>query len=563
MAEAGQFDRAAAKAGRKLLGQELRRLGGRAWLPVVLGLAVAGAGIAQAWLLASLVAGLLGLGTGGWPELIGAAALALLAAALVSAQEIAQGAAGRAARAGLRARVFAALLAAGPADGRAAGEKASLAVEQVEALDGYFSRWLPAALLALMVPAGIIVAVWVFDWVSGLVLLVMGMLVPVFMAVAGIGAARASRRQFDALARLSGRFTDRIRGLSTLVQFNRAEDEAVALGAAAEELRTRTMRVLRVAFLSSGGLELLAAGTLAYLAWRHGSLLGHNHPDAVTALWCILVVPAFFQPLRNFSAAYHEAQSARGAAAALAPLLADAAPQGLALEKVPPLVALSCADVKLNYAAGRPPALDGLSFSLPAGETLLLAGASGSGKSSLLALLLGFRRPDAGRIAINGQDITRLRPAELRRMVAHVGQRPHIFAGTIAENIAFARPEAGRAAIEAAAEAAQVLAFTDHLPLGLDTPVGEGGHGLSGGQAQRVGLARAFLREAPLVLLDEPTASLDPGTEGIVLEAIRKLCMGRTAIVATHSAAALRGLPGRVLVLENGRASGRRAAAGE
>lgn len=554
------MDRAAAKAGRALLGQELRRLGGRAWLPIVLGLSVAAAGVAQAFLLARLVAGLMGLGNGGWPDLAGAAALALLAAALVSAQEIAQGASGRAARAGLRARVFAALLAAGPADGRAAGEKASLAVERVEALDGYFSRWLPAAVLALLVPLGIIVAVWAFDWVSGLVLAVMGLLVPVGMAVAGIGAARASRRQFDALARLSGRFTDRVRGLSTLVQFNRAEDEALALGAAAEELRLRTMRVLRVAFLSSGSLEFLAAGTLAYLAWRHGSLLGASHPDPVTALWCILVVPAFFQPLRNFSAAYHEAQSARGAAAALAPLLAESEPPGLLLEEVPPFVALSFTEVKLAYSPDRPPALDGLSFSLAAGETLLLSGPSGAGKSSVLALLLGFRRPDSGRIAINGQDITRLRPAELRRMVAHVGQRPHIFAGTIAENIAMARPEAGRAAIEAAAEAAQVLAFTDDLPDGLDTRVGEGGHGLSGGQAQRVGLARAFLREAPLILLDEPTASLDPGTEEVVLEAIRRLCLGRTVLIATHSAAALRGLPGRVLALEGGRAAGRRLA---
>ncbi len=554
------MDRAAAKAGRALLGQELRRLGGRAWLPIVLGLSVAAAGVAQAFLLARLVAGLMGLGNGGWPDLAGAAALALLAAALVSAQEIAQGASGRAARAGLRARVFAALLAAGPADGRAAGEKASLAVERVEALDGYFSRWLPAAVLALLVPLGIIVAVWAFDWVSGLVLAVMGLLVPVGMAVAGIGAARASRRQFDALARLSGRFTDRVRGLSTLVQFNRAEDEAQALGAAAEELRLRTMRVLRVAFLSSGSLEFLAAGTLAYLAWRHGALLGASHPNPVTALWCILVVPAFFQPLRNFSAAYHEAQSARGAAAALAPLLAESEPPGLLLEEVPPFVALSFTEVKLTYAPERPPALDGLSFSLAAGETLLLSGPSGAGKSSVLALLLGFRRPDSGRIAINGQDITRLRPAELRRMVAHVGQRPHIFAGTIAENIAVARPEAGRAAIEAAAEAAQVLAFTDDLPDGLDTRVGEGGHGLSGGQAQRVGLARAFLREAPLILLDEPTASLDPGTEEVVLEAIRRLCLGRTVLIATHSAAALRGLPGRVLALEGGRAAGRRLA---
>ncbi|MDW8313801.1 MAG: thiol reductant ABC exporter subunit CydD [Rhodovarius sp.] len=547
--------------GRALLAAETRRLGARAWLPVLLGLAVAACGIAQAWLFARLVAGMLGHEAGGWWDLAGAAALMVLAAALTAGQEIAQSAAGRAARAGLRARAFAALLALGPADTRPAGDKATLVVERVEAMDGYFAKWLPALLLALLVPGVIILAVAAIDWVSALVLLVMGLLVPVGMALAGIGAAAASRRQFEALARLSGRFVDRVRGLPTLVLFNRQEEEARILEAQADELRRRTMKVLRIAFLSTGILEFLAAATLAYLAWRHGVLLGARHPDPVAALWVILLVPSFFQPLRNFSGAYHEAQSARGAAAELAPLLAQPVVSGgLRLAEVPRRVTVTFHDVRLSYAPGRPPALDGLSFSLAAGETLLLAGPSGAGKSSVIALLLGFRRADSGRIAINGQDIGLLRPEELRRLSAHVGQRAHIFAGTIAENIAMAREGATREQVLAAAEAAQVMAFARDLPQGIDTPVGEGGYGLSGGQAQRVALARAFLRDAPLVLLDEPTASLDPGTEDAVIEAIRRLCVGRTAIIATHSAAALRGLPGRLLVLEAGRAVGRRMA---
>jgi ATP-binding cassette subfamily C protein CydD len=308
-------------------------------------------------------------------------------------------------------------------------------------------------------------------------------------------------------------------------------------------------------------LELLSAFTLAYLAWRHGALLGNNHPNPVAALWCILLVPAFFQPLRMFSGAYHEAQSARGAATELAPLLAPLpASTGLNLAEVPPRVAVVFNEVVLRYTADRAPALDGLTFSAAAGETLLLAGASGSGKSSTLALLLGFRRADGGRVAINGQDVALLKPEELRRMSAYIGQKPHIFGGSIFDNISLAQPEADRAAVVAAAQAAQVMEFAADLPQGLDTQVGEGGFGLSGGQAQRVALARAFLRDAPLVLMDEPTASLDPGTEELVLDAIRKLCVGRTAIIATHSAAALRGLPGRVLTLEAGRAAGRRMA---
>jgi ATP-binding cassette subfamily C protein CydD len=193
------------------------------------------------------------------------------------------------------------------------------------------------------------------------------------------------------------------------------------------------------------------------------------------------------------------------------------------------------------------------------GETLLLTGPSGSGKTSVLRLLMGFRRPDAGRIAINGHDITLLKPSELRRLSSYVGQRAHIFRGTIRDNIRFARPEADDTAVEAAARAAQVSDFASGLPQGLDTMVGEGGFGLSGGQAQRVAVARAFLRDSPLVLLDEPTSHLDPGTEAAVLDALRRLCVGRTAIVATHARAA-RGYFGRTLDLaEVGRAADRMA----
>ena len=544
-------------SGRAVLSAETRRLGRRALLPIALGYAVAICGLAQAWLLARLVAGLLGYPVGGWLDLAGAAALMLAAAGLTAAQEIAQAATGRAARAHLRQMAFASLLALGPADGRAAGDKATLVVERVEALDGYFAKWQPAAALALLVPLTIIATLAWVDWPSASVLLVMGLLVPVGMAVAGIGAALASKRQFEALANLSGRFTDRVRGLPTLVLFNRAEDEARGLAVAAEELRSRTMKVLRVAFLSSGILELLSAFALAYLAWRHGALLGDDHPNPVAALWCILLVPAFFQPLRNFSAAYHEAQAARGAAAALAPLLTPTAiTTGLALEEVPPRVAVVFTNVLLRPSAERAPALAGLTFSAAAGETILLAGASGAGKSSVLSLLLGFRRADEGRVAINGQDVALLRPDELRRLSAYVGQKPHIFAGSIADNIRLAQPDATDAAVSAAAAAAQVTEFAPDLAM----VVGEGGFGLSGGQAQRVALARAFLADRPLVLLDEPTASLDPGTEERVLEALRKLCLGRTAIIATHSPAALRGLPGRLVTLEAGRVVNRRMA---
>jgi ATP-binding cassette subfamily C protein CydD len=531
----------------------MRQARGQAWrvaLPIALGVAVTLCQVAIAFLVARILTTLLGFSSGGgWGDLAGAGVLVWVSAGLSAAQEMAQQSAGEHARARIRAALFARLMELGPADPRGVGEKATLLVDRVEALDGFFARWLPAMTLAVLSPALIVLIIWRADWVSALVLTCLGLLVPVAMAVTGIGAARESRRQLDVLGRLAGRFVDRLRGLATLVQFNRAEDEARALGEAAEEFRWRTMRVLRVAFLSSAMLELLSAFTLGYLAWRHGALLtGRGPADPTLSLFCMLMVPAFFAPLRAFSAAYHEAMSARGAAADLAPLLEAPPEAGLLLEEVPRRVALVFNEVELRHPGAPAAALSRLTFAMNPGETLMLVGPSGAGKTSVLRLLMGFARPTGGRIAINGQDVTRLRPAELRRLSSYVGQRAHIFGGTLRENIALARPDASDAEVLRAAEAARVMAFAADLPQGLDTPVGEGGHGISGGQAQRVALARAFLRDAPLVLLDEPTASLDPGTEAEVMEAIARLCAGRTAIIATHSAALL-GLSGRVLEL--------------
>jgi len=547
------------RAAEALLRREVRGARARLALPLALGTAQVLAGIASAWLIAALLARLLGFGAAGWAEFGAAVALAAVAAGLGMAQERALVAAGEAAKARLRDAAFARLLEDGPADPRPVGERAALVVDRIEAMEGFLTRWLPAAVLAVVGPVLVAGAAAMVDGTSGLILGIAGLLVPVAMAATGIGAAQASRRQFDALGRLSGRFLDRMRGLPTLVLFRRQEAEAAALGVAATELRERTMKVLRVAFLGSAALEVLAAGAIACLAIRHGLVLGAAHPDPASAIFCLLLVPAFFQPLRNFSQSYHERLAARGAASELAPLLDRPAPAGLLLEEVPAKLVVTFTDVKLTYDPSRPPALDGLSFRVLPGETLVLSGTSGAGKSSVLRLLMGFRVPDSGRIALNGQDATRLRPAELRRLSAYVGQRAHLFRATLRENIRLARPEATDAEVVAAAEAAQVMSFAAGLTRGLDTLVGEGGFGLSGGQAQRVAVARAFLRDAPLVLLDEPTAHLDPGTEAEVLDSLRRLCAGRTAIVATHSRAAQRVL-GRVLELEAGRAVGARMA---
>ncbi len=535
------------------------RLGQRAALPVVaLGLLGTALAVAQVWCVAAVLSA--GLGGQGRPfdALVGFGVLALVRTALGAISEGFAARAGARARRRLRSDALSRLLAAGPALLRHShsGELAAVVVDRIEALDGLFARWVPAAILAWSGPLLVLAAaaIWA-DWRAALVLAVAGLFVPAAMAVAGIGAAAASRRQFVALARLQARFLDRVRGIATIVLAGRAGDEAAALARAADELRARTMRVLRVAFLSSAALDCAAAAALVVLAIHYAGALRTGQGSVRTALFALLLVPEFFAPLRGFSAAYQDRLHATGAAESLASLPQAAAPApAVAVRTVQARgVSVAFEDVRLTWDAARGPALDGLSFRLAAGETLILAGPSGAGKSTVLEILLGFVRPEAGRVTLNGADIASIVPTALARMTAWIGQRPLLFAGSIAENIGFARPDASGEEIARAAAAAHVTDFAATLPQGLATPVGEGGFGLSGGQAQRVAIARAFLKNAPLLLLDEPTAHLDPATEAEVLESLRRLAIGRTVILATHSAAA-HAFGGRRLDLRNGRA---------
>jgi ATP-binding cassette subfamily C protein CydD len=515
------------------------------------------------------VAAVLGAAIGGGRAglaycLVGFAALIVVRAGLQYAGEEAAFQAGAAGRTRMRADAMARLLAAGPALLRAShsAELAASVVDRVEALDGFFGRWVPAAVLAVAGPALVLVCAVVADPFAALVLLLAGLLVPVGMAVAGIGAAAASRGQFLAMERLQARFLDRVRGIATIVLAGRAADEAASLAKAADELRVRTMRVLRVAFLSSAAMDCAMAAALVVIALHDREVFSGGHGSVVRALFSLLLVPEFFAPLRAYAAAYQDRMHASGAAEALIalpPLPAPAAPvQQRTIEARG--VALAFENVRLVWDSSRGAALDGLSFFVAPGELFLLTGPSGAGKSSVIELLLGFVRPTEGRILINGHDIADIVPEALCRLTAWIGQKPTLFAGTIRENIAFAKPEAPAAAIEEAAKLARINDFADALPLGLDTVIGEGGFGLSGGQAQRVAIARAFLKDSPLLLLDEPTAHLDPATEADVLASLKRLALGRTVVMASHSAAA-HAFGGRRLDLRHGRASEARGAA--
>jgi ATP-binding cassette, subfamily C, bacterial CydD len=479
-------------------------------------------------------------------------------------------AAGAAGRRRLRSEIMARLLSVGPSllrQGHSA-HLAAIVVDRIEALDGLFARWIPSAFLAVAAPFLIVIAAAIADPFAALILGLCGLLVPLAMALAGIGAAVAARSQMSAMTRLQARFVDRMRGIGTIVLAGSAASEAAALRIAADELRRRTMRVLRVAFLSSAALDCAAALALVIIAVQQGVLLLHAPgiaseagAQAGRALFLLLLVPEFFAPLRAFALAYQDRMSGVAAAEALITLPAadhDAAARLAEPPAAAPTtvaahgISVAFEDVHLTWDKGRGPALDGISFRLPAGGSLILAGPSGAGKSTVIEILLGFVRPDTGRVMLNGMDIASIVPQALSRLTAWIGQRPVLFAASIRDNILFARPEASTNELEEAVRAASVESFVAELPLGLDTMIGEGGYGLSGGQAQRIAIARAFLKNAPLLLLDEPTAHLDPATEAEVFESLRRLAVGRTVVMASHSAQAHL-LSGRRLNMAQGR----------
>ncbi|MCD0506146.1 thiol reductant ABC exporter subunit CydD, partial [Bordetella petrii] len=462
----------------------------------------------------------------------------------------------------VRLALFDRLTARGPAWSRAqvSGELASAIVDQVEALDGFFSRYLPAAAAAAVLPLAFAVALLPFDWIAGLLLLVTAPLIPVFMALVGWGAEAASRRHLHAFARLSGFFADRLRGLSTLKLYGRAEAEAQSVAAASDAVRRRTMAVLRIAFLSSAVLEFFAALGVAGLAVYFGlTYLGYLDVRASpltlqVGFFCLLMAPEVYAPLRQFAAHYHDRAAARAAASQIAKAF-DGLPRmpepgdtegrearSAYVPHTPGPAGLLVRNLSA-HAAGRPaPVLDAAHLELQAGDHLALMGASGAGKSTLLETLCRLRPAD-GDIQLDGVSLADWDEAALRQRVALVGQRPYLFAGSIAENIQLGRPDASGEQLREAARRACVLEFTQHLPEGLETQLGSRGMGLSGGQAQRVALARLFLRDPGLILLDEPTAHLDDSTQARVLDEILAFAQGRTLLLATHASAVSRRLP--------------------
>ncbi|GAA3508863.1 thiol reductant ABC exporter subunit CydD [Actinomadura keratinilytica] len=534
---------------------------------VALGLVATGLVLAQAVLLARILAGafdgqgaadlapafllLLAVAAGRALAAYGGEALALRAAAAVKAQ--------------LRLRLVSRVLRSVPDPARQPGELATLATRGLDALDPYFARYLPQLVLAFLTPAAVLAVVGGADLLSAGVIAATLPLIPVFMVLVGLHTRARTERQWSLLERLGGHFLDVVEGLPTLKVFGRAKAQAAVIREVTGAHRRATMRTLRVAFLSALVLELLSTLAVALVAVEIGlRLLGGGMPYE-TALLVLLLAPEAYLPLRNVGAQFHASMEGVTAAGRVFEVLEGAVPEDTT-------TADHAADHAGDHAAGpdggrlrldrvtvrRPgrdrPALSEVSLEVAPGERLVVVGPSGAGKSTLLAVLLRFVQPTEGHTGFEDM------PAERwRERIAWVPQDPYLFAGSVADNIRLGDPGASDRAVRRAARLAGADEFVRDLPQGYDTPVGERGARLSSGQRQRIALARAFLRDAPLLLLDEPTAHLDGESAEGVRTAVERLMEGRTVVLVTHDHTWTR-LADRVAEIDGGRLTIRRPA---
>ncbi|MFI7631457.1 thiol reductant ABC exporter subunit CydD [Microbispora rosea] len=477
------------------------------------------------------------------------------------AQGVLAGRAATALKSALRRLLLGRVEGLGPA--YRSGELVTLAGRGLDALDPYLTDYLPSVAVAGIVPLAVVVRLFVADLATAVIVVLTLPLIPIFGALVGWTTKTVTERQWRALSRLGGHFLDVVRGLPTLRAFGRARYQASVIREVAEAHRAATMRTLRVAFLSSLVLELVASLSLALVAVPVGLRLLSGSLDLRTALLVLLLAPEAYLPLRAMGTRFHAAMEGVAAADEAFAVINPPQEAGHEAGQVaartgagrasrdggPPEIRLE--DVTVRYPGREETALDRVSLVIRPGERVAIVGPSGAGKSTLLHLLLGFVTPSEGRVLVDGTDLAGLDLDEWRRRLAFVPQRPHLFATSVADNIALGSA-AGPAEIRAAAEAAQVAEFAGALPQGYDTPLGERGANLSAGQRQRVALARAFCRPAAQVLLlDEPTARLDGRSEAAIVEATRRLAEGRTAIIVAHRPAMI-DLADRVVRLDGG-----------
>ena len=555
-------DRHAGHAATDWLRREARRIRGPLARTALLTALGALALLAQAWVLAGLLERAVFAGARLerlWPQGLILLLLALARFGLgIRARQSAFGAAQGLSRE-LRARVLRASERRGPYGLRAeaSGDLITRLVDGIEAILNYFARYLPQLSAAALVPLLLTLSVFPVDWLSGLVLLLSAPLIPLFMVLVGRAAGGASERRYAQLTRLGAAFIDALGGLVTLRQLGAAERVALLLERESEEYRRLTMQVLRIAFLSALVLEFFAMVSIAIIAVLIGFRLLWGELHLRAGLFVLLLAPELYSPLRSLGALRHTRMDALAAAerlSALEDLPPDtgAGQRGATPARSPGAPAIRIERIRYTHP-GREAALREMSLVLEAGRVTTLVGATGSGKSTLISLLLGFDSPERGRILVDGTDLATLDPSQWRARVAWVPQQSHVFEGTVRENLLLAAPYADERALARAVRGSGLEPVLERLPAGWNTTLGERGLGLSGGELQRLALARALLREgADLWLLDEPTAHLDAGSARDVERIIRAAAATRTVLVAAHRLSAARSADW-VAVLREGR----------
>ncbi|HIF5499992.1 cysteine/glutathione ABC transporter permease/ATP-binding protein CydD [Pasteurella multocida] len=444
----------------------------------------------------------------------------------------------------LRQKILDKIHQVGPAtiNNKPAGSWATIMLEQVENLHNYYARYLPQQALSAIVPVVILIAIFPLNWAAGLVLMLTAPLIPIFMILVGIAAADSSQKNMATLAKLSGQFLDRLRGLETLRLFNRTEEQTQHIEKNTEHFRETTMDVLKMAFLSSAVLEFFTSISIALMAVYFGfSYLGELNfgtYDAPLTLFvgffCLILAPEFYQPLRDLGTYYHDRAAGIGAADVIVDFLEanhttaqSTAQQNPHIESAVEI----CAENLVILSPQGKPLTQALNFSLPAGSHTAIVGQSGAGKTSLFNAILGFLAYQ-GNLKINGVELKEMNITQWRKHIAWVGQNPLLLQGSIKENLLLGDIEATDAQIDQALCLAQAKEFTDKL--GLNSEIKEGGLGVSVGQAQRLAIARALLRQGHLLLLDEPTASLDAQSENLVLQALQHMSQQQTTLMITH-----------------------------
>ncbi len=445
----------------------------------------------------------------------------------------------------LRGRLFAHILALGPAysRGERTGDLTTAAVEGIEALDAYFSQYLPQLVISTLVPISILILVFPLDPLSWIVLLLTAPLIPFFMYIIGRGAEVVTKRQYETLSRLSAHLLDSLQGLTTLKLFGQAKAQARNIARVSDQYRDTTLKVLQVTFLSALALELLATLSTAIIAVEVGLRLLYGQMQFREALFLLILAPEFYLPLRMLGLRFHAGMAGTSAARRIFQILdtresINSPRESVSGFRLPTpdsrISRIELSNLSYTYPDDARPALDNISLTIQAGQHVALVGTSGSGKTTLANILLRFMEPSGGQILIDGAPLNGVPADDWRSALSWVPQNPHLFHDTIAANIRLGKPTASDQEMASAARAAHLEEFIESLSERYDTLIGEAGARLSSGQAQRLALARAFLKDAPVLILDEPTSSLDPETEALLEKSTRRLMQGRTVITIAH-----------------------------